>query len=336
MTATITPHQTLAELIDDIGGRVACLALSKDPNAKVTLLLFRPGADLPSFVAKVPSTDAAVRSVELEAGALARLGRSALGSLEDTVPRFIAMAEHLGRPVLVTTALPGRLMLAAYHTWRHTARPALVRADFGAAGQWLAELHRRTASGHGPLSMMLDGTVAAITQRFGADPATADDVEQMSALTARLAGHQVPLVVMHGDFWPGNLLVSGGQVRGVIDWEDARPDGLAVHDLARFVIAYSLYLDRHTRAGRGVSGHPGLRADRWGAGLEYAVSGSGWYPDLARQFVADGLQRLGVPPACGRDVLLAEIARIAARADHPDFARNHLLVYRRLCRAGGP
>jgi hypothetical protein len=35
-------------------------------------------------------------------------------------------------------------------------------------------------------------------------------------------------------------------------------------------------------------------------------------------------------------VLLAEIARIAAEADHPDFARNHLLVYRRLRGVSAP
>lgn len=333
MTATITPRQSLAELIDDMGGRVACLALSKDPNAKVTLLLFRPGQDLPSYVAKVPSTDDAVRSVQLEADALAQLDRGALGPLGETVPQVVAMTEHLGRPVLITTALPGRVMLAAYHTWRHTARPALVGADYAAAGQWLAELHSRTSSGQSSLSTMLDGTGARILSRFGDDPQTAADVEHLSALGDRLAGHQVPNVVVHGDFWPGNLLIGAGRVSGAIDWEAARPAGLPTRDLARFMITYSLYLDRHTRHGRRVPGHPGLRADRWGAGLDYAISGTGWYPDLARRFVADGLARLGVPPACARDVLLAEIARIAAEADHPDFARNHLLVYRRITAA---
>ena len=39
------------------------------------------------------------------------------------------------------TALPGQSMLAAYHSWRHTARRASVAADFAAAGDWLAGLH---------------------------------------------------------------------------------------------------------------------------------------------------------------------------------------------------
>lgn len=43
-------------------------------------------------------------------------------------------------------------------------------------------------------------------------------------LRAALAGLQPPTctpVVLHGDFWPGNVLWQGGQVSAVIDWEDA-------------------------------------------------------------------------------------------------------------------
>lgn len=334
MTSTITARRTLDDLIADADGRIVCLAMSKDPNAKVSVLLFGPGEDLPRYVAKVPTTDAAVRRIQLEAGSLTRIRRRGLGPLEATIPRIVTMAEHQGRPVLVTTALPGRVMLAAYHTWRHTARPAAVQADFDAAGQWLAELQRRTSRGGSDLASMLDGTAAVVARRFGDDPGTAADLDQLSAVRDRLAGHQVSQVVVHGDFWPGNMLMADGRVCGVIDWEAAQPDGVPTRDLARFVITYSLYLDRHTRPGHHVAGHPGLRAARWGAGLEYAMNGTGWYPELARRFVTDGLERLGVPAGCWRDVLLAEIAYIAGEADHPDFAQNHVLLFRRL-RLGG-
>jgi hypothetical protein len=43
-----------------------------------------------------------------------------------------------------------------------------------------------------------------------------------------------------------------------------------------------------------------------------------------------GLERVGVPSSCWRDVLLADVAASAAAADHDDFARNHLLLFRRL------
>jgi aminoglycoside phosphotransferase len=335
MTGMVTARRSLADLVDDVGGRVVCLAMSKDPNAKVTVLLFGPGENLPRYVAKVPTTDTAEQSVRREAAGLAQLSRRDTGPIRATVPRVVTLAEHNGRLVLVTTALPGRTMLAAYHSWRHTARPAAVRADLDAASQWLAELQNCTSGPDRELAGTLDWATAVIACRFGDDPGTTEDLGQLSALQDRLAGLRVPQVVMHGDFWPGNLLLAAGRVRGVVDWECARLDGPPTRDLARFVIAYSLYLDRHTWPGRRVAGHAELRAGRWGAGIEYAVNGTSWYPQLAQRFVADGLQRLGVPAASWRDVLLAEIACIAAEADHPDFARSHLQLLRRLWLGGG-
>ena len=55
-----------------------------------------------------------------------------------------------------------------------------------------------------------------------------------------------------------------------------------------------------------------------------------WYPQLVRQFVIEGLVRLGVSASLWRDVLLGELAVIAAEADHAGFAREHLLLFRHL------
>jgi aminoglycoside phosphotransferase (APT) family kinase protein len=328
---TIAPPRTLAAFIDQVGGRAACLALSRDPNAKVTVLLFPPGAARPAYVAKVPTTDVAARSVEREAAHLAEVGGLALGPVGPTIPKVVATVEHRGRPVLVMTAMPGRSMLAMYHSWRHTARRKTVAADFAAAGRWLAGLHAATAvPGRVSLAHMLDGVADVIGNRFGRRPGAAADLADLAGLHDRLAGHRAPLSVVHGDFWPGNLLVGDGQVLGVIDWENACLKGTPAQDLARFATTYCLYLDRHTRPGHRVGGHQGLRAGRWGAGVEYAISGAGWFPDLARSFVMTGLERIGVSTSCWRDVLLADVAATAATADHDEFARNHLLLFRRL------
>jgi aminoglycoside phosphotransferase (APT) family kinase protein len=328
---TIAPPRTLSSFIDQVGGRAACLAMSRDPNAKVTILLFPPGATQPAYVAKVPTTDAAARSVECEAAKLAEIGSQVLGPVSTTIPKVVATVDHLGRPVLVMTAMPGQSMLAAYHSWRHTARSKPVAADFAAAGGWLAGLHGAAAgSEYVSLAQMLDGVADVISRRFGREPGADADLADLAGLRGRLADHQTPQSVVHGDFWMGNLLVGNGRVLGVIDWESARLTGTPVRDLARFVTSYSLYLDRHTRPGHRVTGHPGLRADRWGAGVEYAIDGAGWYPDLVRSFIMTGLERLSVSPSCWRDVLLADLATTAATADHDDFARNHLLLFRRL------
>jgi aminoglycoside phosphotransferase len=335
MTVSMTAVRTLSDLVDEVDGRVACLALSKDPNAKVTVLFFRPGEDKPGYVAKVPTTSVAAQKVELEASTLASLDRKSLGALSESIPRVMAVVEHMGWPVLVTTALPGRVMLASYHRWRHTSRPAKVKADFDAAGRWLAEWQRHVATGRTELSMMIDGVAPEILRRFGDDALTAAVSECLGDLQTHLCDHRGEQGVLHGDFWPGNVLMEKGQVRGVIDWENSRPDGVLIRDLARFVIAYSLYLDRHTRPGRLVSGHAGLRAGAWGAGLEYAMNGTGWYPELVHEFMSAGLQRLGVDRSCIGDVIMAELACIAIEADDPEFALDHLRLIGRL-RSDGP
>ena len=92
---------------------------------------------------------------------------------------------------------------------------------------------------------------------------------------------------------------------------------------------YALFLDRRTRPGRRVAGHRGLRAGTWGAGVEYALDGHGWFPDLFRGFLKDGLARLGASPASWRDAALAGIAEVAALTDDHEFARRHLELFRR-------
>jgi aminoglycoside phosphotransferase len=336
MTQATTARTALADLIERAGGRAACLAMSKDPNAKVTILIFGPGERQPAMVAKVPITDLAARDVVREADRLAAIADRGIGPVAGTVPRVVTMAEHLGRPVMVTTALPGQAMLAAYHAWRHTARPAAVAADFAATRSWLAGLHSGTAAGEISLAVTLDGAADVIARRFGERPGTEQDLARLAGLQDRLAAHRVAATVVHGDLWAGNLLLAGGRVSGVVDWERAQVLGPPTRDLARFILSYSLYLDRHTRPGRRVAGHPGLRAGQWGAGVEYALTGTGWYPRLAAQFMTESLHAIGLPGSCGPDLLLAELAAVAAEADHADFAWEHLLLFRRLSDGGGP
>lgn len=334
MYAMTTTPQSLADLIDQFGGRVACLSTSKDPNAKVTLLLFQAQATSPSYVAKVPTTDLATARIEAEAAHLVEISHRGLGDLNNTVPEFVTMAEHENRPVLVTTALPGRSMIAGYHTWHHTARRSAVAADFAAAAAWLGDLHANTADDKIELAGMLDGVADKIERKFTDKAGVAADVLYLHILQRRMTGYWTPRTVVHGDFWPGNLLFAHGRVSGVVDWEAACAYGSPLQDVAHFVISYSLYLDRHTRPGRVVAGHPSLTAGHWGCGVEYAVDGSGWYPLLVRRFLANALQRLGTAESCWRDVLLADLATTAAEADHPDFAWQHLQLFRRMYQAG--
>ncbi|MGW2519710.1 phosphotransferase family protein [Streptomyces sp. NPDC001617] len=292
---------------------------SHDPDASLILLLFPPDSALPELAVKVPTGPGGVPSVLREAEQLRAVAALPLGGARPAVPELVGLLRHGSLPALATTALPGVPMLVAYHRPGHHARPALVRADFTAAAHWLATLQSNTAGETAPLDVAPGA--AGIPERAG---------EELRALRRRLRRYTAPLTAVHGDYWPGNILMRDGRVSGVVDWEHARTAGSPLSDPARFVVAYCEYLDRRTRPGHRVPGHPGLVAGQPGAALAYALDGTGWYPSLVRDFLAGTLRRLGLPPACARDAVLAELAAVAAEATDPEFAQAQVRAFIRL------
>jgi aminoglycoside phosphotransferase len=320
---------TLAEFIDSSGLRSIVIGTSKDPNAKVTVLLVSPQTRVPVLAIKAPTTDAAARAVECERRMLVDLATTLPEELGSTIPGAVCTVDYEGRSGLVTTAVTGAPMTRAY--LRHD-REAVTRHHFAALARWLDSLQTATAGDRAPIDM--DGGVAdRIRRRFRHDPAVGYDLTRLAEISARLREHSVARTVVHGDLWFGNLLLCRGRLTGVVDWEDAELRGEPVRDLVRFAIAYALYLDRGTGRGRRVRGFPGLRASRWGAGIDFGINGTGWFPELFRDFVRDGLNRLGAPPELWRDAVLAGVAEVAARADDSGFAGAHLALFRRLSTA---
>lgn len=319
----------LWEFVAGTGLQSLVSATSKDPNAKVTILLVSPQTGRARLAVKAPTTAAAERAVDAEARMLEELGRRDLGALAETVPRLVEVVEFEQRRAAVMSALPGRPLSTAYATRGHTADAGRVSAEFAAAGAWLARLQRATAGARAPLEMDA-GVLSRLRERFASDPGLASDLEQLEAIHDRLRRSLTPRTVVHGDFWVGNILGSNGSVSGVVDWEAAATGGEPVRDLVRFANMYALYLDRGVRRGRPVRGHLGLCADGWGAGIEYAMYGAGWFPSLYRSFVEEGLARLGADPAHRHDAGLAGVAEVAALTDHDEFARLHLELFRRL------
>jgi hypothetical protein len=228
-----------------------------------------------------------------------------------------------GRTALVSTAMVGVPMTVAYHSWHHTARRRNVRSDFAAASIWLDDLQTRTAGARSQISLFGD-SAERITKRFAGHPQLPVVKRVLGSSAGRLSSHTTPRTVVHGDFWFGNLLMHGNQVNGVVDWESCLMAGEPLRDVARFAISYALYLDRHTRPGHRVHGHRGLRANDWGAGLTYMLSGRGWFSKIAQNYLTLALGRLGVPTHLWRDVVIGGIADVAATADHPEFAEHHL------------
>ena len=315
------------------GARTVTVAASRDPNAKVTVLLFRAGATSPSLVVKIPTTIGAAVAVDAEAALLARLPGRLDPRLLDAVPRVVDRLPTRCGDALVTTALRGVAMTVGYHRWRHVSRRHLVVRDFELAGHWLAQLHDVTGGPTRPIDYV--GSLALrVDLRFRGAPLLDRVVQHLDGIDRRLRLETAPRTVVHGDYWAGNLLTDGTRVTGVVDWEAGLERGTPVRDVARFALAYALSLDRHTRGGRTVAGHPGLRAGEWGAALHYAIDGGGWFPRLLEGFTASHLERLGITPERWRDVLVAGVADCAVNADDDTFARHQYDVLAALARRG--
>jgi len=321
--------RNLSELLADTKFRMTVLGTSRDPNAKVTVLLVPTGVDRSPLVVKVPTTAIAAETVAREADFLTALHSFSSPLIASTVPRVVEMVTTSRGDALVATLAGGRPMTTAYHRWRHTRSRVAVARDLGAVAAWLRRLHTETASGSAPVEMDA-GITDRILARFGHEPTVTHTVSAVASACSRLRKHRAPRTVVHGDLWCGNVLLRDGTVSGVVDWEEGIGAGEPLRDVAHFALTYALYLDRHTRPGRPVTGHPGLRATGWGAGIAYLLDGDGWACDLLRTFVRMTMRGLGVPGDLWRDALTAGIAEIAALADDATFAQAHLQLLGRI------
>jgi aminoglycoside phosphotransferase (APT) family kinase protein len=90
----------------------------------------------------------------------------------------------------------------------------------------------------------LPSVVDRLAQALAQPPEVLDDSLSEGDLRAALASAAVPAdpgALLHGDFWPGNVLWQAGRLVGVIDWEDAMlGDPLADAANARLEVLWAL------------------------------------------------------------------------------------------------
>jgi hypothetical protein len=323
-------RRLVTELLARPDARGVLLAASRDPDAKLTFVLTRPLQDRShrdgsALAVKIPVTANAGRAVECEARMLVELRRMGLGDLGMTVPRYVESMHVGGRPVLVATALEGTPMSVGYHQWLHTARRECVRDDFRLALGWLSKFQSATGRDSGPLTWG-EEVGESLRGRWDGHPKLDAALARVAAAQQQFDTTPVVRTAVHGDFWFGNVLVSGGHVKGVVDWEAGTTDGWPLRDLARFVLSYLLYLDRHTRPGHAVPGHRSLHRTGFAPGVVYGLLGRGWMPRVTRAALMDGLAGLGLPAQWWYAVALAGIGEVAASANDDEFGAGHLEV----------
>jgi hypothetical protein len=314
------------------------IAVDYAPAAKATLLLFGPDGR-PVLVAKLARRTEGEPALMAEYEALTSLWAARPPQVTAELPRPLALEQVAGRMVLLSTAVPGTPLTIRYYTPGHVRRPGLVTEDFTLAGAWLARFQTETRSGTVTLGRdtfeeWIRPTLLRYRAEVGWSNWESGLAAHMSDLCAMLGGTRVPVTGVHGDYAPGNILVDAGRVSGVVDWELGRSAGLPFSDLFKFVTSYGSYLDRACPPSRGaLPGHPGWAQarDRWGStpgwtnrtGILYAFFGTGWLPELVRDFLDGHLRRLRIPPEATRLFLLVFLAEQVLALDQPTYRNGY-------------
>jgi aminoglycoside phosphotransferase len=278
----------------------------------VTVLLFRTGDRSPSVVAKLPRYGPTGEPLRREAAALERVrGAVAVGALagavRDAIPRPLGLHRVDGTEVLLQTGMPGVHLVAATASGR--VHPAKLARRLDLLLGWCLELQaasaRQVTVDDGLLADRLEPLAAEGLAAMDADPRVGRLLDRSLEAAAGLRGTALPLVVCHGDYWAGNVVVAGGRVRGVIDWERATLDDLPLWDLVKAVGSAAYHLDRYRslpRRGRGalpgwgdLGPWAGIGDPLFAASFRAAFVQQGWLAGVARDALVRAFRRGGIP-----------------------------------------
>lgn len=181
-------------------------------------------------VLKISTSAAADRNLIRHVDTVTRLREQCEPGFSTLLPRILDRTTIAGRTAVRETLLPGRssvtdpgpaaaAAIACLHT--ATARPLLVTPSLLA--QWV------------------EHPAATIVGPEAAERRSASVGRIVGYLVDGLSGKTVTATCTHGDYWPGNVLVSDElpepTVTGIVDWENALDPGLPDVDLVHWFLS---------------------------------------------------------------------------------------------------
>jgi aminoglycoside phosphotransferase len=219
--------------------RASCILLTPRfrTSRHVVGLLVPEGAVEPKLVVKMPRVPGDSGGLAREAAVLTAV-HEAWPDSSKTVPRILAFEEG-DRPVLVETALAGRLLT-----------PAMLRREptryVDAVVAWLIGLAgtRRNGSDPGWYERLLERPLEHVAESVPLPADEANLVKRTLELVEPLREAELPEVVEHGDLSYPNLIWTSENRVGVVDWELAEEHGLPLQDLAYFLTYATFALRR--------------------------------------------------------------------------------------------
>ncbi|MFF7639446.1 phosphotransferase [Streptomyces canus] len=214
------------------------------------LLVFRlDRGDAPPLMVKHPRSPRAMETLARECEVVQRLERDErLGTWRRLVPQVEQRRLHGPLPLVAQRCLPGIEGGALVQRFPQLAHPVAVSALRAIRGLHLASGRREEVTAR--LGGWMDPQLAVLAQEVrwcrrghGADAM----VVLRDRLLCALSGRSLLVGWTHGDFHPGNVLLTRdhGGLLGVIDWAGAVADGPSAVDCYTFVLTM-----RHQQEGR--------------------------------------------------------------------------------------
>lgn len=220
----------------------------------VAVITAGPPKGSPRAIIKLPTTALARGALRRESDVLAALEADPrLDGWHHVLPTVLATGHLDDHQYVVQRIVPG---VTASRILEDSDGASRLLTGAAAA---IGELHRRTAAPvavdaavlerwvDGP-AMLVRGVGEMFTGRAAARLATDRLTHE---LHEALAGRTLPLGWIHGDFVPGNILVSadGTSVLGIVDWELAGPADLSTIDVASLLLS-TRASQRHQQLGQ--------------------------------------------------------------------------------------
>jgi O-antigen/teichoic acid export membrane protein len=208
------------------------------------MAIFALGQDQkpPAALLKLPLSDAAAISAQNQTVAFETIcSFPQLTRLQSLLPGQISRGVVSGQPYLIEKMLPG---LDGRRAIVDPADRQRIQTDAIAS---ITSLHVATASLAFTDAALLDRWVirpleqiSRIISPLPGGGKLIPKANQMAAdLTEALSGRQIALSWVHGDFVPGNILVSPQThlVTGIVDWELSHPNELPLLDVVQWILA---------------------------------------------------------------------------------------------------
>ena len=158
---------------------------------------------------------------------------AAIAELVVSVPEPLAILELPEVTLSVQSGLPGTSFAAML---RRRVRPGDPRTDLAPALHWLARFQQLTTTGTRP-AIEANGFAARISE-YLPQPAHQRLRNRLIHEAEGLQQTSVPVVRRHGDYWPGNILCHGEQVR-IVDWEHSAAGWAPAHDMFMLLTTYA-------------------------------------------------------------------------------------------------